>query len=372
MSYSYHATGVNRTDARGGLQKHQEGRENEEEAEQVAASTQSKIDPTQSHLNKPLIRTSEHIFSDIKRKADLISERRKAAGRRPMYKSANIAIVGTIQLSNETLERMGWDRDKKASEQTPEAMELVTAAYTRLTDSMRQQPERYGVIKSATLHFDESTPHVDLIIDAVDVERDRAARHILNGPEGKPAGKGQAMREMQDHLADFAGFSPEAVANYDLKRGDSDRVKRDKAKQLRVEERKLAEQKAAQEADAAAMSKYLTREIIPKIKSMDSKEKTLEERESALIEREKVLTERIEEYNEMVKAYNQAVADFGENVVAGVVKDYLAGRGENVINDHNLKIAVQQTIMRQHSQPSRGQSPQQQQGQQSQQSGPSV
>lgn len=139
------------------------------------------------------------------------------------------------------------------------------------------QPDRYGRVRSATIHYDETSPHVDLIADPLDVNRpDRTARTVLNGPKGTP--KGQRMREMQDHLCDRALFTAKDIDRYDLRRGESRSDRVDAAKKTRQAEKRV---KAREEAVKASEEALTAREA-----KLNEKEKNLNTRETKLGERE--------------------------------------------------------------------------------------
>lgn len=234
MSVSIHMIGRTRGQIRRAIVQHQV-RRTQDEGRQAKAHTDTGIDPALTRYNV-VIHHEPDLVDTMRRECDQVSEARQAAGGRALRSDANVMMIGTIQLSDETLERMGWrsegGRKLPVDQQTPEARKRVTEAYKRITQSVMQQPDRYGRVRSATIHLDEGSPHVDLISDPLDpAHPDRTARHYLNGDKGTP--KGQAMRAMQDHLLDHAHISKRSLEAYDLRRGDSHARRRDAAVETR-------------------------------------------------------------------------------------------------------------------------------------------
>lgn len=264
MSYSIHINGKKASDAKYGLERHID-RENEQDAENVMKDTDSFIDPTQTRFNKQLVK-NKHAMKEIRRKFFELQKKRAEEGKRKMRKDAKVWGQGTIQLSNESIEALGWDKNKKAEDQDPEAVKRVTDTYMKLTMSVQAQEDRYGKVVKASLHLDEGSPHVDLTLDFMSLENtDLQARDFLNGRKG--CIKGQKLREMQDHLADFAGFTSLEIEKYDLRRGETDEEKKKNLKNARdlyeqaKKERETANHIAKQNQERAQRLREFEREL---------------------------------------------------------------------------------------------------------------
>lgn len=228
--------GKSKKDAKGGLQLHME-RDDEKTGRRAAAASTSAIDPTQSKYNVAFIK-SENAMKRIKDKFDIINEKRKEEGLKKARSNKNIFLSSTIQLGNDTLEALGWDKEKKCEDQTDKAIKNVTTVYKQLVHSANKQPDRYGVILEAHLHFDETTPHVDMIQDCLDVnDLESGSREFLNhygiDKNGKKENYKKRLIEAQDHLADYVTLKPALIEKIGLVRGESEKDKIDFAKQTR-------------------------------------------------------------------------------------------------------------------------------------------
>lgn len=247
MSVSVHVNGRSKRDLRQGIKLHQE-RFNEDEATAVLANSDSSIDPKLSSMNVSFFKDDDR-FKTIREKLAVVNEKRVSSGMRKLRKDANIFMAGTVQFSDESLALLGWKSDadgKKlsADQQEPDTIERVTQAYGSAVRSIVKQKDVYGDVFSATLHFDESSPHVDFMSDALDVNSiDQTARTFLNGAKGTPRGKN--MREMQDKVMSCSGLKQTVIDKYDLVRGDSTAKKVDKAVQMRKSEKQLSKRETA-------------------------------------------------------------------------------------------------------------------------------
>lgn len=256
MSVSIHMNGRTRGEVKQGIVLHQI-RTDEEQGKKAKEHTDTGIRPELTRYNKVLYHES-NLLDTIRHECDTISRTRQEQGKRKLRTDANVMMVGTIQLSDDTLQALGWrfDGDQKlpTDRQTPQTLKNVETAYKRITESVKAQPERYGKVRSATLHMDEGSPHVDLIADPLDVTKpDQTARHFLNGEKGTP--KGQRMREMQDHLLDYARFTQKDIDRFGLTRGDSRSKRVDGAKMTRKAHKQLNARETAVKAREEAVSK---------------------------------------------------------------------------------------------------------------------
>lgn len=261
MSVSVHMNGRKRSDMRAPLATHQ-ARLNEEDGKKALRNTDSAIDPKLTHMNVALVPDQSRTrFKEMKKKLDIMSEKRVARGGKRIYKSANVFMVGTLQIGDDSLEKLGWkwDEDGKklpADQQSETALKNVRLVYEDMLRSVQAQPEIYGEVFSATLHMDEGSPHVDFMTDVLDVnEPDRLVAYYTQGVKGRsaqngrPAVKGtpvgEKLRNMQDCLMKHSKLSKETIEKYDLKRGDSKKKKIDKVKTIRQDERVLEARREA-------------------------------------------------------------------------------------------------------------------------------
>lgn len=243
MAGSIHLNGKKLADAGAGLERHIE-REDEKEAEVAKKYTGSFIDPTQTHYNQIWQRgTMKEIRDELKE----VNERRKEQGKKAFRKDANIFMTGTLQLSDDTLMKLGmqYDEEKKSwlkwEEQPEKVQDNVTRAYKDMFNSISQQPERYGKMHMASLHLDESSPHVDIVTLAIDRDHvDMKARDFLNGPKGTP--KGQKMREMQDNLFKYSKYNERTREHFGLVRGDTQQQRKDRLRKVRADEERVRQQ----------------------------------------------------------------------------------------------------------------------------------
>lgn len=299
MSVAYHANGRRWRDVRPAIIQHQV-RNDEEDGKKAKKHTDSTIRPELSKYNQVLYHEPD-LLKTMHKEYEEVNRKRVENGGRKLRADANVLIVGTIQLSDDTLKALGWQfvehevvnekgkkeivEDKLPVDQQPtKARVAVTEVYKRITQSIMAQPDRYGRVRSATIHYDETSPHVDLIADPLDVTQpDRTARTVLNGPKGTP--KGKNMREMQDHLCDRALFTRQDIDRYDLRRGESRSERVDAAKKTRQAEKRV---KAREEAVKASEEALTAREakLSEKEKELNEKEKSLNTRETKLGERE--------------------------------------------------------------------------------------
>ena len=241
MSVSIHLNGRTRGEIRPAIVQHQI-RSDEQTGKDAKAHTDSAINPALSKYNVRLHHEPD-LLDTIRHEHDQVNAKRVEQGKRKLRTDANIMLTGTIQLSDDSLKALGWRFDDNGvklpvDQQPDQAVKNVTMVYQEITRSVMAQPERYGRIRSATLHYDETSPHVDLISDPLDPTRpDRTARTILNGSKGSK--RGQAMREMQDHLCDHVRYKADVMDRFDLRRGDSQSKRVDRARKTRQAEQRL-------------------------------------------------------------------------------------------------------------------------------------
>lgn len=318
MSVSIHLNGRTRGEIRPAIVQHQI-RQTEDEGKAVAEHTDSAINPALSKYNVRLHHEPD-LLDTIRHEHDQVNQARLDQGKRRLRADANIMLTGTIQLSDDTLQALGWRFDdngvKLPVDQQPEqARKNVTMVYQEITRSVMAQPERYGRVRSATLHYDETSPHVDLISDPLDPARpDRTARTVLNGPKG--AKRGQAMREMQDHLCDHVRYKADVMDRFDLRRGDSQSKRVDRARKTRQAEQRLKRRESrlneresrlnVREGALDAKADKIRQDST----SLDTLRQTLTLQEQELKQREERIKENALKLQKMNQAIEQKKAGF--------------------------------------------------------------
>ena len=182
-----------------------------------------------------------------------------------------------MQISDDSLEKIGYDKSKKWSDQTEQARENVTIIYNAMVQNAVSKPDMYGKLLTATLHVDEGTPHVDYMTTGVDASRPTwSMREVLNGKEWRDEDgkrrfppKGSKLRALQDDLDTV--FSDEYQEQFGLHRGEAYSQKVDAVKNIR---------QVSKELDAE-------RDLLNKRrKKVNADEKAVQARESAVKARE--------------------------------------------------------------------------------------
>ena len=262
-----------------GLQHHQE-RFSEAQAIEVMKSTESRIDPTQSQYNISFKQCDEPYYEKMTKTYEAVNDARIKAGKRRMRSDANIGFMGTLQLSDDVLEASGFDKSKAWSENTDKARKTVEKLYKYMFDHLESRPDLYGFVESATLHVDESTPHVDFLTRAIDVQDlDLNASKLSRGKK-----RGEKQRIMQDELAKdvqnavIEEYGVEKgqrlIDRYSLVRGEPGGSKRDKLVHLKEYEKELN----AKEKDLEKREEELEKRQI----DFKASERRLESREENL------------------------------------------------------------------------------------------
>lgn len=262
-----------------GLQHHQE-RFSEAQAIEVMKSTESRIDPTQSQYNISFRQCDEPYYEKMTKTYEAVNDARIKAGKRRMRSDANIGFMGTLQLSDDVLEASGFDKSKAWSENTDKARKTVEKLYKYMFDHLESRPDLYGFVESATLHVDESTPHVDFLTRAIDVQDlDLNASKLSRGKK-----RGEKQRIMQDELAKDvqnavieeygAEKGQRLIDRYSLVRGEPGGSKRDKLVHLKEYEKELN----AKEKDLEKREEELEKRQI----DFKASERRLESREENL------------------------------------------------------------------------------------------
>lgn len=289
-----------------GLQHHQE-RFSEAQASEVMKSTDSRIDPTQSQYNISFKKCDEPYYEKMTKTYEAVNDARIKAGKRRMRSDANIGFVGTLQLSDDVLEASGFDKSKAWSENTDKARKTVEKLYKYMFDHLESRPDLYGFVESATLHVDESTPHVDFLTRAIDVhDLDLNASKLSRGKK-----RGEKQRIMQDELAKDvqnavieeygAEKGQRRIDRYSLVRGEPGGSKRDKLVHLKEYEKELN----AKEKDLEKREKELEKKEIDfkaSERRLESREKNLDELHDKIVKTSQRASESLREAQKVLDA----------------------------------------------------------------------
>lgn len=289
MSMSSKIKGVPHSKVSAGLQLHQE-RFSEKDGVEALKNTDSHIDVSQTKYNKLLFKSDELEGRSVKKfvidEFAKVNEKRKAMGERGFRADSNTIGMGNFQISDDSLELMGYDKSKKWDEQHETARQNVLFVYSRMVENAVRKPDVYGKILTATLHVDESTPHVDFLTTGVDAERpDWSLREVLNGKEWRDENgkrrfpkKGEKLRAMQDDLNTI--FTDVQKEQFKLTRGLSKSERFDFARKTRKAEKHIKKES----------------ERLDKRKdSLDVRESSLDTRERSLNVREVELARGVSE-----------------------------------------------------------------------------
>lgn len=301
---SIHQNGKEIADLNFGLEEHL-FRENEEEAKHVLENTKSYIDASQTQYNQTLYVDENEVEHDengkiffgrkLRNEFKEMNVKRKSEGLRAKQKNSFVGSVDTLQLSDEALEAMGYqkyyddrfDIDEKGreiakhkpwSEQTEEARRLVIQAYSAMIEATNDRPDLYGRTIVAQLHVDESTPHVERVSRMIDKnDYDFNSGNIINGNH---LGKGQRGRKRgearQDHFAEKTReiLGEDFSNRYGIKRGEKGSAKTDKLKNLNLYEKavEIKAKKFAEQQHTIEMQRL----------ALEQREGEIEQREEAL------------------------------------------------------------------------------------------
>lgn len=304
-----------------GLQHHQE-RFSEAQAIEVAKSTDSRIDPTQSQYNISFKQCDEPYYEKMIKTYEVVNDARIKAGKRRMRSDANIGFVGTLQVGDDVLEATGYDKSKPWSENTLDSRNKIKTFYKYMFEHLESRPDLYGVVESATLHVDESTPHVDFLTRAIDVYNlDLNASKLSRGKT-----KGEKQRIMQDELAkdvknrfvEKYGLEKgsKIVDQYGLVRGTPGGSKRDKLVKLKEYEKEIN----AKEKDLEKREKELEKRQIDfeaSERRLESREKNLDELYSKIVKTSQRASESLREAQKLLD-----VVEGNDNLKIGQVIGY--------------------------------------------------
>lgn len=276
-----------------GLQHHQE-RFSEKEGLEALKNTDSKIDVSQTKFNQLLFKSDElqgrSVRKFVSEEFEKVNTKRKEMGKRAYRPDSNTIGMGNFQISDESLELLGYDKSKKWDEQSKQAQDNVIIAYKRLVNNAIKKPDIYGKVLTASLHVDESTPHVDFLTTGLDAERpDWSLREVLNGKEWRDENgkrrfppRGSKLSAMQDDINTV--FNETERERFKLERGMKKSERIDFAKQTRKAEKLIKQESKALDEKEINLSK--------RKQSLDKRETNVEARESVLDARERAIEQK--------------------------------------------------------------------------------
>ena len=276
-----------------GLQHHQE-RFSEKEGLEALKNTDSKIDVSQTKFNQLLFKSDElqgrSVRKFVSEEFEKVNTKRKEMGKRAYRPDSNTIGMGNFQISDDSLALLGYDKSKKWDEQSKQAQDNVIIAYKRLVNNAIKKPDIYGKVLTASLHVDESTPHVDFLTTGLDAERpDWSLREVLNGKEWRDENgkrrfpkRGSKLSAMQDDINTV--FNETERERFKLERGMKKSERFDFAKQTRKAEKLIKKESKALDEKEINLSK--------RKQSLDKREANVEARESVLDARERELGEK--------------------------------------------------------------------------------
>lgn len=276
-----------------GLQHHQE-RFSEKEGLEALKNTDSKIDVSQTKFNQLLFKSDElqgrSVRKFVSEEFEKVNTKRKEMGKRAYRPDSNTIGMGNFQISDDSLALLGYDKSKKWDEQSKQAQDNVIIAYKRLVNNAIKKPDIYGKVLTASLHVDESTPHVDFLTTGLDAERpDWSLREVLNGKEWRDENgkrrfppRGSKLSAMQDDINTV--FNETERERFKLERGMKKSERIDFAKQTRKAEKLIKQESKALDEKEINLSK--------RKQSLDKRETNVEARESVLDARERAIGEK--------------------------------------------------------------------------------
>lgn len=276
-----------------GLQHHQE-RFSEKEGLEALKNTDSKIDVSQTKFNQLLFKSDElqgrSVRKFVSEEFEKVNTKRKEMGKRAYRPDSNTIGMGNFQISDDSLALLGYDKSKKWDEQTENAKKNVVIVYKRMVANAIKKPDIYGKVLTASLHVDESTPHVDFLTTGLDAERpDWSLREVLNGKEWRDENgkrrfppRGSKLSAMQDDINTV--FNETEREHFKLERGMKKSERIDFAKQTRKAEKLIKQESKALDEKEINLSK--------RKQSLDKRETNVEARESVLDARERAIEQK--------------------------------------------------------------------------------
>lgn len=129
------------------------------------------IDVDKTKDNVFLKEPPEHYDKVRRERMDMLSKRRKENGQTVMRKDTVDCITTLVQTGGEFINKMNREEQIKFFEDVKEVIE--------------DNPETYGRIDAAVIHFDETTPHMQVISSSLDFENNRSNAKRMFGNKTK-------------------------------------------------------------------------------------------------------------------------------------------------------------------------------------------
>lgn len=129
------------------------------------------IDIDKTKENVVLKAPPEHYDKVRRERMDMLSKRRRENGQRGMRKDTVDCITTVVQPGKEFINKMNREEQVKFFEDVKEVIE--------------DNPETYGRIDAAVIHFDETTPHMQIISSTLDFENNRSNAKRMFGNKTK-------------------------------------------------------------------------------------------------------------------------------------------------------------------------------------------
>lgn len=129
------------------------------------------IDTNQTKHNVTLQAPPDNYDTVRKERLALLTERRKSNGQRGMRKDTVDLMTTVVQAGEDFINKMEREEQVKFFQDT--------------LDVMKEDPETYGEVDGAVIHFDETTPHMQVISSTLDYERNKSRAKEMFGNKTK-------------------------------------------------------------------------------------------------------------------------------------------------------------------------------------------
>jgi len=323
MSSSIHTNGHAMSDGKFGIQHHI-NRETEKDGIEANRYTTSLINPKNTHLNRLLERPQTNVMSDMRKQLKEINVKRKEKGMRVVQNNKHTFSIISVQLSLDALEKLGYDDSLTDgngmvdfSKQSERCKENIYNAYTMHYQTVKQRKDiELGEVVLASIHVDESIPHLDIVTNTLDSEKlDAFANLYNNGESGfkkkhDNKSKGSFLQDdLERGLLNY--MTIETRDKFLLNRGTSIEEQKTKHMALNKRERIISKQEKNNIdflngiIEAQKLNDKKEFETEEKAELLLQKEKEVEEKENQIYQREK-------EIEQKEKKLDEDSNDFGE------------------------------------------------------------
>lgn len=129
------------------------------------------IDVDKTKDNVVLVKPSDDFDKVRRERLELMSNRRRENGQRAMRKDTVDALTTVVQPGQEFINKMTRDEQIQFFKDVKEVME--------------DDPDTYGKIDAAVIHFDETTPHMQVLTSTLDFENNRSNAKRMIGNKTK-------------------------------------------------------------------------------------------------------------------------------------------------------------------------------------------